>query len=75
MHEQLGLLFAVERFYQSIDNLDTLECFQAEKTVNSLGDRRTHVTKIFDVLIHVISVNEEIVYYQRHSLLIINKTK
>jgi len=75
MHEQLGLLFAVERFDQSIDNLDTLECFQTEETVNSLGDRRTHVTKIVDVLFHAIIVNEEIVYYQRHSLLIINKTK
>ena len=53
------ILFAVERFYQSIDNLDTLECFQTEETVNSLGDRRTHVTKIVDVLIHVISVNED----------------
>ena len=59
MHEQLGLLFAVERFYQSIDSLDTLECFQTEETVNSLGDRRTHVTKIVNVLIHVISVNED----------------
>jgi len=59
MHEQFGLLFAVERFYQSIDNLDALECFQTEKTVNSLSNRRTHVTKIVDVLVHVISVNED----------------
>ena len=53
------ILFAVERFYQSINSLDTLKCFQTEETVNSLGDRRTHVTKIVDVLIHVISVNED----------------
>jgi len=59
MHEQLGLLFAVKRFDQSSDNLDTLEYFQTEETVNSSGDRRTHVTKIVYVLIHVISVNED----------------
>ena len=73
MHKQLGLLLSMERFYQSIDNFNTLKCFQAEETVDSLGDRRTEVTKIIDIFVHVISINKDHLLVHKHSLLLIIK--
>jgi hypothetical protein len=72
MHKQLGLLLSMERFYQSIDNFNTLKCFQAEETVDSLGDRRTEVTEIIDIFVHVININKDHLLVHKHSLFINN---